>query len=122
MHKLKELENNLLNYMFEADFMDKNILVKQAEESVITTLYEEGVITIKFSNLQGDIYPHSVRVPIEMRAFQEESAPIVFMLHVINGYLDELEIFSADGSTINVDNISLDKLEYVIDPDVSCDN
>lgn len=41
MHKLKELENNLLNYMFEADFMDKNILVKQAEESVITTLYEE---------------------------------------------------------------------------------
>ena len=122
MHKLKELENNLLNYMFEADFMDKNILVKQAEESVITTLYDEGVITIKFSNLQGDIYPHSVRVPIEMRAFQEESAPIVFMLHVINGYLDELEIFSADGSTINVDNISLDKLEYVIDPEVSCDN
>ena len=57
-----------------------------------------------------------------MRAFQEESAPIVFMLHVIDGYLDELEIFSADGSTINVDNISLDKLEYVIDPEVSCDN
>ncbi len=63
-----------------------------------------------------------MRVPVEMRAFQKENAPIVFMLHVINGYLDELEIFSANGSTINVDNISLDKLEYVIDPEVSCDN
>ncbi|WP_139233773.1 hypothetical protein [Butyrivibrio sp. M55] len=102
--------------------MDKNILVKQAEKSVITTLYEEGIITIKFSNLQGDKYPHSVRVPVEMRAFQKEYAPIVFMLHVIEGYLDELEIFSADGSTINADNISLDKLEYVIDPEVSFGN
>ena len=57
-----------------------------------------------------------------MRAFQNEKAPIVFVLHVIDGYLDELEIFSTDGSTINVDTISLDKLEYVIDPEVSCDN
>lgn len=57
-----------------------------------------------------------------MRAFQDEKAPIVFVLHVIDGCLDELEIFSADGLTINVDTISLDKLEYVIDPEVSCDN
>ena len=122
MHKLKESEKTWLKCMFKPNFKDKNILMKQAKESLVTTLYDEGFISIKFSNFQGDKYPHSVRVPVEMRAFQEESAPIVFMLHVIEGYLDEVEIFSADGSTIIGDNISLDKLEYVIDPKVSCDN
>ena len=122
MHKLKESEKTWLKCMFKPNFKDKNILMKQAKESLVTTLYDEGFISIKFSNFQGDKYPHSVRVPVEMRAFQEESAPIVFMLHVIEGYLDEVEIFSADGSTIIGDNISLDKLEYVIDPEVSCDN
>ena len=119
---LSKIENEWLKCMFKPNFKDKNILMKQAKESLVTTLYDEGFISIKFSNFQGDKYPHSVRVPVEMRAFQEESAPIVFMLHVIEGYLDELEIFSADGSTIIGDNISLDKLEYVIDPEVSCDN
>ena len=67
---------------------------------------------------QGCKYPHSVRVPVEMRAFQKEKAPLVFMLHVIDGELSELEIFSADGSSIDPENILLDKLEYVIDPEV----
>lgn len=85
--KFNELENEWLNCMFKADFIDRNILVKQAEESFITTLYEEGFISIKFSNCKGSKYPHSVRVPVEMRAFQKEKAPVVFMLHVIDGYL-----------------------------------
>ena len=122
MHKLKESEKTWLKCMFKPNFKDKNILMKQAKESLVTTLYDEGFISIKFSNFQGDKYPNSVRVPVEMRAFQEESAPIVFMLHVIEGYLDEVEIFSSDASIIIGDNISLDKLEYVIDPEVSCDN
>ena len=36
--------------------------------------------------------------------------------------ISKIKIFSADDSTIIGDNISLDKLEYVIDPKVSCDN
>ena len=57
------------------------------DNTTITTQYEEGFISIKFSGFQRGKYLHSVRVPIEMRAFQEEKAPIVFVLHVIDGYL-----------------------------------
>lgn len=54
MHKLKELENNLLNYMFEADFMDKNILVKQAEEPIILGYLSAYYYKIKLLHGQSE--------------------------------------------------------------------
>ena len=59
-------------------------------------------------------YPYPVRVPVEMRAFQKESAPIVFLLHVVNGFINELELVTADSSKIDMETIELDKVEYVI--------
>ena len=102
--------------MLKASFADKEILLAQVEGSFVTPIYEDGLISIKFTECEGDKYPHSVRVPVEMRAFQNDKAPIVFMLHVIGGYLNELEIFSADGAAISAGDIALDNLEYVIDP------
>lgn len=53
-----------------------------------------------------------------MRAYQNESAPIVFLLHIIDGFLDELEIITADASEIKPKYIEFDKVEYDIDKDV----
>ena len=49
-----------------------------------------------------------------MRAFQKESAPIVFLLHVVNGVINELELVTADSSKIDMEMIKLNKIEYVI--------
>ena len=116
MRKLNELEKKWIDYIFKADFRDKDILLNQLKESLVNPTYDTGFISIRFVEPKGEKYPHNVRVPVEMRAFQKEMAPIVFLIHVIEGYINELEIYSADGAEIYSDAISLDALEYVIDP------
>lgn len=59
-----------------------------------------------------------MRVPVEMRAFQQSSAPIIFLLHIINGIIDELEILTADSAQIDTDNIELERVEYEVNQEV----
>jgi hypothetical protein len=47
-----------------------------------------------------------------MTAFQKNSAPIIFLLHIIDGFINELEIFPADSSIIDIDNIDLQKIDF----------
>lgn len=53
-----------------------------------------------------------------MRAFQDNSSPILFLLHVVNGLVFELEILTADSSKININAISLDKVKFEINKEV----
>ncbi len=50
-----------------------------------------------------------------MRAFQTDDVPYVFLLHIVEGYVDELEVFKADSSEILLPpDIDLSKVEYEI--------
>ncbi|QAY65380.1 DUF6984 family protein [Paenibacillus protaetiae] len=40
------------------------------------------------------------RVPVEMLVQTDDGIPIVFYLHVVDGYIKELEVFKADSSPI----------------------
>lgn len=54
------------------------------------------------------------RVPIEVRIFYQDEAPIQLFLHVVGGYVNELEIIRADSSEITKDfNIKGVKVEFV---------
>ena len=53
-----------------------------------------------------------------MIAFQNSTAPIVFLLHVVNGVIDELEIITADSTQIDADRIQLEKVEYEVNQEV----
>ena len=53
-----------------------------------------------------------------MRAFQQSSAPIIFLLHIVNGMIDELEILTADSAQIDADQIELERVEYEINQEV----
>lgn len=117
--ELNEKEHKWFDKLFEAVFKDKDILKRQILKSKV--LYEQGYafLSLKFSVENGiEKYPYHVRVPIEMRAYQKGSAPIVFLLHVINGIVNELEIISADSSEIKADNIRLEDVEYEINKEV----
>lgn len=100
-------------------FQGRDILLKQFEKANIVYKQEYAFISIKFK-IEGktELYPYHVRVPVEMRAFQQSSVPVVFLLHVINGVIDELEIITADSTQIDADNISLEKVEYEISKEV----
>lgn len=38
----------------------------------------------------------------------------MFLLHIVNGIIDELEIHAADSAQIDTDNIELERVEYEI--------
>lgn len=114
-----EREKGWIDSLLNINFKGRDILQKQVLHAKVLCDEEYAYMSIKFNVETGiEPYPYKVRVPVEMRAFQELSAPIIFLLHVINGFIDELEIITADSSRLDPDNIKLDKVEYEINEEV----
>ena len=118
-----EKEQQWISRLMDVEFQGKEILLKQLAKAKINYKQEYAFISLKFK-VEGDIepYPYRVRVPIEMRAFQNSTAPIVFLLHVVNGVIDELEIITADLTQIDADSIQLKKVEYEVNQEVVIKN
>lgn len=117
--KLNETERQWLNKLLAVDFKGKEILQRQISEAKVSFQQEYAFISIKF--VLEDVaekYPYRERVPVEMHVFQKESAPIVFLLHVIGGVVNELEIFPADSSRLDLESIDVQCVEYEIAPTV----
>jgi len=91
-----------INKLFDIEFKGREILVKQIEKSKYELINGEGFISIKFLiNDDKEKFPFKVRVPLEMTASQQDRHPIMFLLHVLDGFVDEVEIYTADGSLID---------------------
>ena len=117
--KLNKKEQQWIDSLMNAEFQGKDILLKQFSKAKIVYKQEYDFISLKFK-VEGEIepYPFQVRVPVEMRAFQQASSPIVFLLHVVSGVINELEIITADSTQIEADNIDLKRIEYEINQEV----
>lgn len=112
---ISEREKKWINCLLGTDFKGKEILLEQITLATIYYHQEYSFISLKFHITNTVVrYPFDVRVPVEMRAYQEQSAPIVFLLHVIDGVIDEVEIITADSSKIEPEHILLTKVEYDI--------
>lgn len=118
--KIYEKEQQWINSLMDVEFRGRDILLKQFSKAKIIYKQEYAFISLKFE-VEGEIelYPYCVRVPVEMRAFQNSTAPIVFLLHVVNGVIDELEIITADSTQIDADSIQLEKVEYEVNQEVA---
>lgn len=117
--ELNEKEQQWIDSLMNVKFQGRDILLKQFTKARIVYKQEYDFISIKFK-IEGEIepYPFHVRVPVEMRAFQQASAPIVFLLHIVSGIINELEIITADSTKIEADNIELTRVEYEINREV----
>lgn len=110
-----QIEKTWLEVMLCVDFLGKEIILKQLDKAQISRDYNVGYISLKLKvdkNIQK--FPYQIRVPIEMRVTGKYDVPIVFLLHVIDGFVDELEIFSADSSPIS-SNICIERKEIIVD-------
>lgn len=117
--ELYENEQKWIDYLLSAEFKGKDILVKQIACAKVTCKQADTYISLRFYiEDKIELYPYQVRVPVEMRAFQKSSAPIVFLLHLHDGAINELEIITADSSHLYADKIELEQIEYVINEDV----
>ena len=117
--ELNQKEKSWLDKLLTINFKGKDILCFQLSKAKIEYVEEYAYISLKFNlDEQVEKYPYITRVPVEMRAFQTESAPIIFLLHIINGLLNELEIITADSSKINPNSIELTEVEYEVNEEV----
>jgi len=88
---------------------DSHILETQMMNAVVVSVCDCGCMTVDLSvPAYLDKYVCSTRVPVEMEVhLGSNSAPVLFMLHVVNGYLDELEILKLDSSPIYEEEIDI---------------
>ena len=111
-------EQYWIEKILDVEFKGKQFLLGQVLKAKVVLEQGCDFISLKFKTEETEKYPYSVRVPVEMRAFQKNSAPIVFLLHVVNGFIDELELITADSSKIDMATIEVDKVEYAISEDI----
>lgn len=117
MEKLTEREKEWLYYLFENDFLGREILIEQLKNIEVTRESGEDYFSIKINVLGNTkLFPYCKRVPVEMICYQKIAAPIIFLMHVIKGRVDEIEIITADSSWLNIDKIELTNRKYIIEP------
>ncbi|MFW6238260.1 MAG: DUF6984 family protein [Halanaerobiales bacterium] len=120
LRKLRANELKWIKYMFDKEFPEKKVLQEQIKESYIKPNYNNNFISLKFyitSDLKKFTYTN-IRVPVEMRVYERDNdVPIIFILHVIEGFINELEIYKADSSEI-IDKFSFDGLEIIINSEL----
>lgn len=104
-----------IKLMLSCDFSGKERIVQQLASAEVSRQYTNGYLSLQFL-VDKSIPPAEVtkRVPVEMRATKDGENPIVFLLHVLDGYASEVEIFRADLSHIDKNlDVSTAKLEYI---------
>ncbi len=118
MRQLLKKEKDWLEKILSTEFKGRNILVQQVDNAVVDGNYNRGYISLKFS-IERTIekFSHDVRVPIELHAHRDNKVPIVFLLHVINGFIDELEVFNADSSDMD-DEINIEGFNVYVNESV----
>jgi len=103
-----------ISKLFDIEFKGKEILVKQIKNSKYELINGNGFISVKFlTNEEKEEFPFTVRVPVEMIASQPDRHPIMFLLHVLDGIVNELEIYTADSSLIDKE-ISVLNVEHKV--------
>jgi len=99
------------------DFEGVDAIKKQIEHALqfdlISFYHHNANIWIGFhlDNFEP-LHPKKLGVPISMTAFQENKAPIFFVIHVKNGIIIEIEVGTDDLSNIDINCIDLTNVEY----------
>lgn len=102
-----------LNKLLSINFKGKHIILSQLNACETDYSCEWEYCSVEFI-LKGEVrkYPYKTNVPVIMDAFQKNSAPISFILHLKDGIIDELEVLILDGGRIHPESIEMDNVEY----------
>lgn len=98
--KLSAEELQWMEKLLSVDFLGRDILVEQMSQCEVISFCGCGCKTIDLAvNKELPKYPYDVRVPVEM-INDELEIPVIFALHVVKGYISELEVYRADSEAI----------------------
>jgi hypothetical protein len=95
---LKAPERELLEKLLDPKFPGRDELREQLGSVSAQQVYEDGTLSLRVSSGQPAAVKH--RVPTEGSCSDSDGVMIHVLLHVVNGMMDELEIFKEDGTDI----------------------
>ncbi len=108
-------ERALFRCLLSINFKGRDNIKQQLDTALVRRIDNDGSLEFKVV----DIIPADVsrRVPVECWCQDIDDMQVEILLHVVNGIVNELEIFRGDGGTIQL-NIDTLKEVTVFSPDV----
>ncbi len=96
--KLTESEVNLINRLLEKDFPGRDAIAEQISSALVEQIDANG--SLKFFVNRDANAVTEFRIPTEGEFEDVDGATIHLLLHVVNGKVDELEIYKDDSSSV----------------------
>ncbi len=118
------VEHDLLMHLLRGDFPGRRQILDQMQSVEVMRIDPEGSLKLRSqgpkANVRDNDYPSdrvNGRIPVEgfyMDDVDESGALVHLLLHVIDGKIDELEIYKEDGTPILIDpyEIELDRIYF----------
>ena len=93
-------ETNLLQRLLNADFQGAEGLVRQLATTLVEPIDRDGSLRLR----PVDPSPARVsrRIPVEATYTDADGVQVHVLVHVINGVLDELEVYREDSDAVVV--------------------
>jgi len=89
-----DTERRLLNFLLRPEFPGKDDLVKQLASAEVRPIDDDG--SLQFRIRVGSPAVVNGRIPVEAELEDSDGMTIFLLLHVVDGYLNELEIYRGD--------------------------
>ncbi len=93
------METELMQRLLAAEFVGKEEIAKQLENARVRVIDEEGSLEFQPSSV-ADTARVNKRIPVEAEGVDEDGIHVHFLLHVVKGFVKELEVYKDDGSPI----------------------
>lgn len=93
-----EDERNILATLLRAEFPGRSELAQQAGTALVRSLDTNG--SVSFVRVEGPSAKVVRRIPVEAEVEDEDGTIIHVLLHVLDGRLNELEIYREDSGPV----------------------
>jgi hypothetical protein len=95
---LNNREREVFEKLLSVTFPGSQELMKQLTGMVVSTIDQNGSLACYCSEAQGAITDK--RIPVEAECDDRDGVRVHILLHVVNGLINELEVFREDGETL----------------------
>lgn len=99
MRSLNELEKNILSCLLEKDFPGKDAIIKQLENVKVSEVADgDNYGSILLHTDAKEVAAARNTIPVEALVVDTDGIDVAILLHVVDGFVSELEFFKVDGS------------------------
>jgi len=102
VRELNKYERLIIRCLLETEFTGHDELIRQFDDLKVAQEFSESDPSIELTTKKEKKNYAKVkhRIPVEAQGLDSDGITIHFLLHVVNGYISELEIYREDSKSI----------------------